>query len=656
MADAARHDQPESPHAATPAHTRQGMRMIPLSLMVLMALSACGGGGGASTDTAAHPAGGQTAGAASGGTGMACAAQGSTPGTDSIGAIAPLSAKHAAATRNAEQADATQESGTTGAAGCTTATGNHGSPFATSATGTHDGTDAAAATNTATGANSAAGNSGNAGTLATAGALPPPCVPDQAGGTTTGSPLAALTASNDTAATAATTTNAGASTCAPAAGTPPAPPPPPAPKVSVDVCEKILAADKPLPSGMENAQIPERTAPDFQQAIEEPTYHSCVARVTNNDPNSRQPYLRSDYSRRQAFNADSSYMLLNAGNGFWHLYDARNLTHLKVLNGPAGDAEPQWHPTNPNVLWYLNRYGWGMEIHQLDVQTNRPTGVVRMAPQVKALWPAADTAWTRSEGSPSADGRYWCFQAENSATWQTLGAFTWDMQEQRIVGSISLNERPDHVSMSPGGKYCVISSDGRMGTRAYSRDFKTPHPAGNGNTWLQLLSKSEHSDIARLAGGSDAYVAVDYSSGDVFSTNLDTGRRISLFSIYPGRTATAVHISGKAYKQPGWALISTYGEYSPDDMSASLRNTSQQQWLHRKMFAISLDGKNTVRPIAHVDSTIHDGDGVDNYWAEPQATVNQDFTRMLFNSTWNGRSDDDVETWLSAIRPGALTR
>lgn len=448
------------------------------------------------------------------------------------------------------------------------------------------------------------------------------------------------------------TTSSGGSTDTPAAGTTPAP------RVSVDVCAGILATSKPLLSGMENARIPERAAPALREAIEDPTYHACIARVTDNDPASRNPYLRSDYSRRQAFNADSSRILTYALDGFWHLYDARDLKPLGVLKGPAGDAEPQWHPTDPNLLHYLNRNGIGMQIHALDVRTSQSTVIADMNAQVKAIWPGANAAWTRSEGSPSADGRYWCFLAEygSQSSWRTFGAFTWDLHEKRVIGSMPLSERPDHLSMSPSGRYCVISSDGSDGTRAYSRDFRTPHPANPGKPWLQLQSKSEHSDIALNPDGSDAYVAVDYRRDDVFSINLDTGRRTSLFHIYPGRTSTAVHISGKAYRHPGWALISTYGEYHPDDMSQVLRNTSHQQWLHRKMFAISLDGRNTIRPIAHVDSTIHDNDDVDNYWAEPQATVNPDFTRMLFNSTWNGKSDAEVETWLAAIRPGALTR
>lgn len=427
---------------------------------------------------------------------------------------------------------------------------------------------------------------------------------------------------------------------------------------SADVCGNAVANSLPMPSGIENAPIPDMPRPAIGTATTDPTYHSCIARVTDNGGGGKSaPYHRNDYSRRQAFNANSTYMLMSARDGHWFLYDARTLKPIKRLNGLAGDAEPHWHYKDPNRLYYLNRNGVGMQIHLLDVRSNRSTLVSDMGAQVRQRWPAANAAWTRSEGSPSADNRYWCFQAENTHAWNTLGVFTWDMKEQRIVGSIDVHERPDHVSMSPSGYYCVVSSDGQMGTRSYTRDFKSPYFPGRSNQpWLQLHHKSEHSDIALDKNQVDAYVAVDYQAGEVFSINLRNGRKFPLFSVYPGRTATALHFSGKAYRKPGWVLVSTYAEYHADNMREPVRNTARQQWLHRKMFAVSLEARPRIRPIAHVDSTLASAPGFDAYWTEPHATVNPDFTRMLFNSTWNSSNAHDVETYLTALPKGALER
>ena len=62
------------------------------------------------------------------------------------------------------------------------------------------------------------------------------------------------------------------------------------------------------------------------------------------------------------------------------------------------------------------------------------------------------------------------------------------------------------------------------------------------------------------AQGRDVYVSIDYQSdgGDVFMTDLETGKRTVLFKTYLDHSATAVHFSGRAFKKPGWVLVSTY--------------------------------------------------------------------------------------------------
>ncbi len=175
---------------------------------------------------------------------------------------------------------------------------------------------------------------------------------------------------------------------------------------------------------------------------------------------------------------------------------------------------------------------------------------------------------------------------------------------------------------------------------------------------MKLHEQSEHSDLALNKQGEDVYVAIDYQAdrGDVFMVNLKTGKRTSLFPTYLSGTATAIHFSGKAYGKPGWALVSTYGEYHASNQASSLRNTAMQQWMHRKIFAVSLEENPQIRPLAHADSDSKSSWGSDAYWAEPQATVNSDFTRVLFNSTLNSSRIQDVETYMLALPKGALDK
>jgi len=375
--------------------------------------------------------------------------------------------------------------------------------------------------------------------------------------------------------------------------------------------------------------VPSLTKPVKGVTFTDPTYKTCMVRSTDHTADGVSGFTRNDYARRQAFNSDSSKYIVYSLNGAWQLYDAKTRSRLKALSGPAGDAEPQWSSTNPDVLYYIPTNGVGMKLNELTVSTGVTRTLGDFSARLKAKWAGANAAWTKSEGSPSKDGRYWCFMVDN-ASWGSVGVFTWDRDTNTILGSMNTNgERPDHVSMSPSGNYCVVSGDGARGTVAYSRDFSASR---------KLLQKSEHSDIAIDANGDDVYVSVDYQSakGDVFMMNLRTGERTALFSTYVSGSATALHISGKSFNKPGWVLLSTYGDYGG------------KQWLHKKIFAVQLKAAPKIYNLAF-HHAVENG-----YWTEPHASVNRDFTKILFNSNWGSNSDTDIDAYMIEIPAGAL--
>jgi len=192
-------------------------------------------------------------------------------------------------------------------------------------------------------------------------------------------------------------------------------------------------------------------------------------------------------------------------------------------------------------------------------------------------------------------------------------------------------DRPDNVSMSPSGNYCVVSGDGPRGTVAYSRDFSTSK---------LLLSKSEHSDIGIDANGNDIYVSVDYQSngGDVFMININTGLRTSLFPTYVSGSATALHVSAKNFNKPGWALISTYANYGGNG----------KEWLHKKVFAVQLKSNPKIYNLAF-HRAVENG-----YFTEPVASVNRDFNKIIFNSNWNVNTAEDIDAYMVEIPNSAL--
>jgi hypothetical protein len=372
---------------------------------------------------------------------------------------------------------------------------------------------------------------------------------------------------------------------------------------------------------------------------------TCMVRATAHDVEPPPTFARNDYSRRQAFNADSSKLLVYASGGYWHLYDASTLRYLKRLVGPAGDAEPQWHPTDPNTLYYLPTNG-GLRIYALDVRSN----VSRVAADFtgRLPWTDANHVWTKDEGSPSSDGRYWGFQAEAGNAFTIRGYFVYDLVNDRIIGTHASTLRPDHVSMSPSGRWFTSSSD-EEGTWAWSPDFTHKK---------KLHHKSEHSDLAIGADGHDIYVSTDFQSsdGDVFFIDIDACPAVAaampaasvpacprtvLFPTYMNGAHASTHFSGKAFAKPGWIVVSTY------DTQPTRLGT--WPWYTNKIFAVELAANPRIFNLGYHEVTHYAG-----YWTEPHASPNRELTRIVFNSNWNTTSQDDVDDYMIVLRPDAL--
>ena len=393
------------------------------------------------------------------------------------------------------------------------------------------------------------------------------------------------------------------------------------------VCAQFYAAGFTPVTGTTGAAAatkPASTRPPKGEAFADTRFGTCVVRATAHASEPPSGFARNDYSRRQAFNADRSRFIVYSLNGFWHLYDARNLAFLRTLNGLAGDAEPQWHPSNPRWLYYVPREG-GRVLYRLDVETNQTTTVANFAGRLP--WSGVQRIWTKSEGSPSADGRYWCFQAE-TADFAIRGVFTYDLQTDTILGTRSMNSRPDHLSMSASGRWCVVSSDGNDGTVAWNRTFTESR---------QLHHKSEHSDIGLGVDGNDKFIFVDYQNDGMLQVvDIDTGARTNLFSTYIDRTATAYHVSAKSFSRPGWFLLSTYARYSNDGVDREL-------WLHDRIMAVEMAADPRILHVAHHHSREN------GYFTEPHASVSRDFRNLLFSSNWEVNSDQDIDAYMVVL-------
>lgn len=375
-------------------------------------------------------------------------------------------------------------------------------------------------------------------------------------------------------------------------------------------------------------------------------FGACIQRVTDHNNEPPRGFARNHYSRRQSFNSDESLLIVYAEDGYWHLYDANNFSHIRLLSLGGADVEPQWSPDNPHLLYKFPQNG-GLVIlshHVLSDHVEVVADFTKLSKvigypgktSIQQIWPDARRIWTKSEGSPSKDARYWGLQVETE-DFKSIGAITYDLLTNSIVGLFDFKSdgsgigRPDHISMSPSGRYVVPSwySQGcdhtnsgttskPCGLMVYTRDFSSGH---------SVAIRGEHSDIAIGPSGNDVVVMPNYVNGYVEMYDLDDRTTTRLWRIYRNSSATAMHISGKSYNRPGWVLISTYA------------TNGNPQWWTNRIMAVQLKNDPKVYLLANT----YNKDG--GYWTEPHAVVNRDFSRVIFNSNW-GSGDNDIDVYM----------
>lgn len=396
------------------------------------------------------------------------------------------------------------------------------------------------------------------------------------------------------------------------------------------------------------AVTPGTPRPALNVPFTDPAFGLKVARVTDASQVTDRDlptWVRHEYSRRPAFNADSTRALMISSNGWVRLYEAKadgTLAFLETLD--LGEPqEPNWHPTDPNKIYSFVSYGLGFTLSSYDLATGKDTVVADLEARVKALFPNATGLWTKQEGRPSNDGRVWCLEAGHTGAGGAFvadGFVAYDLVADKLLGSMAVTDTPDHISTSPKGDYCVPSWGLPLGTRAYTTDF---------SKFTQLHDRSEHSDLAVTKDGDEVLVYTAYDgadAGNVVMVRLSDGQATPLFELYgANHSATSMHISGTAKDKPGYVVVGFYGcaeDYGAVDCDP------KTQWFVDKVVAVELKANPKIYSLAHT----HFGDA--GYFAETQSVANPDLTRVLFVSSWESTDEDDVASYLVQVPACAL--
>jgi hypothetical protein len=345
----------------------------------------------------------------------------------------------------------------------------------------------------------------------------------------------------------------------------------------------------------------------------------------------------------QSFSADESRLLVRGIDGTAYLYDTETLQPFGQVP-VAGDL--RWDPADPDLLYFFDE----TRLMAYNVRSGEESLVHEFAGDFPGQKLAA--VWTRWEGSPSADGRYWGLMAEDE-DWVAVAFLVYDRQTDQVIAKRDLRdmrgvedvdlEDIDHVTISPLGDYFIASFShcerGKLGDDAhpcglmvYDRDLT------KGRGLLRIIG---HYDVVLDAEGREAIFFGDIDTDNISVLDLAIGTLTHLWPIDFTHTGIGMHLSGCAYSRPGWALVSTHD----DDPAA-------YTWMDDQVFAVELKPGGRVLRLAHTHSLLTEGQEHEyDYWAEPHASVNRDFTRIVFTSNWGRSGTAEVETFLIELPP-----
>jgi hypothetical protein len=392
-------------------------------------------------------------------------------------------------------------------------------------------------------------------------------------------------------------------------------------------------------------QVPSIAKPAARTQYTDPVFGTCIVRVTDHGADATKEDashgLKNEYSRVQSFNADETRLVAMSTGGDWYLYNAKTLQPLGKMNFTGKDV--RWDAKDANLLYYSPM---DTRLMSYNVQSNESKLVHNFTGDFPGKQLTA--VWTRYEGSPTVDSRYWGLMAQDK-DWKAIAFLVYDKQDDKIVAKREISPTSvDSVSISPRGNYFVAfqiecsenqTADAAhpCGTMVYDKDFKNAKSLG---------THVGHGDLAFDTQGREVFVFQDSGTDYLSMVDLETGTVTRLwpidFSSQP-LTIDSIHISGRAFGKPGWALVST---------AAGTLNAST--WMDGQEFAMELAPNGQIARLAHNHCVI-DKKQEHDYWAEPHGSVNRDFTKVLFTSNWGQSGTEGVDMYMIGLPANAIT-
>ena len=165
-------------------------------------------------------------------------------------------------------------------------------------------------------------------------------------------------------------------------------------------------------------------------------------------------------------------MFTTSDGGNW-LYDTATWKPIKDLKLQSSDPELSWHPTDPNLFYFLEYSNNSPNVRAMmryDIRSDQKT--------LLRDFSEYETVRGKLEGNMDAAGRYYALIGKKGSA---LQAFVYDVAQNKVSKKLDVTEKmaDDWISVTPSGKYVVLMGGDR--SRVYDIDMNlvTELPKGS---------------------------------------------------------------------------------------------------------------------------------------------------------------------------------
>ncbi len=380
--------------------------------------------------------------------------------------------------------------------------------------------------------------------------------------------------------------------------------------------------------------------PAVGSSFQDPDFGTTLMRLTN-APNGGS--RRHIYSQLQVINRDNTHALILDG-GSYSVYRISDQT--KVADLPGDINLPRWNPINADELIFWDSNDTGSQNSDVVLEKyNFKTGTRSVIGALPSRYLTVRNS--RSFEEISRDGQWiTALVTRDDGGGDTF--ISYNIFEKKIYAELNQNTmaaqnsqcrfEPDWVGTSPSGKYMVINwiGDGTTTCRGVeARDIK------DGSYLGHVADGHQHSDMGYDAAGNEVYV----------TATSDGPSTVILYSQFPGSRNFNPSQHERVVLNVGWAQnFNTNSHFEhisclgPAGVCVVSATGNPSDALGGEIYLVYLDGSSADTSEINNDNAkvrrlaFHRSSNSE-YLAQPQPSISQDGSYVVFGTDWGNRSN-----------------